>query len=85
MVDAHYFYCLILDPVNNDVGKAGENQFAGAGYPPLATQIWKPSQVPAAIVKGFGYIRSRLRVVLLNVTYDIVEIVCGGSSPTHAH
>src|SRR5580658_9657876 len=46
MVNAHYFYCLILNPVNNDVGKARENRFARAFDPSLATSAWKASQVP---------------------------------------
>jgi hypothetical protein len=46
VVNAHYFYCLILNPVNHEVGKAGENQLARAFDPSLATSAWKASQVP---------------------------------------
>ena len=85
MVDAHYFYNLILNPVDHDIGKAGENQLASSGYPPLATQMWKLSQIPAAIVEGLGYVRSSFRIVTLNMANDPVEIISGGSGPTDAH
>jgi hypothetical protein len=62
VVDAHYFYCLILDSVNNNVGKAGENQFASAFDPSLATSAWKASKAAAAIVQGLSNIRSSFRV-----------------------
>jgi hypothetical protein len=85
VVDAHYFYCLILNPVNNDVGKTGENQFASAFDPSLATSAWKASQAAAAIIEGLSDIRRSFRIVSLNVSDYVVEVVSGGSGPSHAH
>ncbi len=85
MIDAHYFYSLILDSVNNDVGKTRENQFARPFDPPFATSAWKASQAATAIVQGLGYICGSLFIVWLNVPNNVVEVVSGGSGPTHAH
>jgi hypothetical protein len=85
MVDAHYFYYLILNPVNSDVGKAGENQLAGAFDPPLTTEMRRLSQVAAAIVPGLGHVHSSVGIVSLNVPNDVAEVVSGGSGPTHAY
>jgi hypothetical protein len=85
VVDAHYFYCLILNPVNDNVGKAWENEFASAFDPSLATSARKASKAAGAIVQRLSNIRSSFRVVSLNVPDYIVEVISGGSGPSHAH
>jgi hypothetical protein len=85
VIDAKQFYNLILNSVNDNIGKAGENQLASPNYSPLATNMWELSQVRAAIVQRSRNIRRCLRIILSNVLNDIVEVAGGGGGPTYAH
>lgn len=45
----------------------------------------KVFQTGATVVESLGHFGSGIRIVLLNVLDDVVEVVGGGSGPTQAH
>jgi len=85
VIDTHDFYECALNAVNDDVGKAGNDEFTRAWDSSGAAKVRKVSQTATTVVEPFSDSQGRGRVILLNATNDPVEIFGCRTRPAHAH
>jgi hypothetical protein len=85
MINTEEFNDRLLNPIDDNVRQAREYQFSGSSDSALATAIRKFLQTVASIVDSLCYICGCVRIVLLDVLNDVVQIVRRGSGPAYSY
>src|SRR5579863_3316386 len=64
-----------LDPINHNIGKRRDYEFAGAGGPAHPTAIGEIFQAGATVEDDFGHLPRRFGVVAADAVYDMLQVL----------